>query len=210
MQIRSLTVRMVAWISLVAVVTIVGWAWKRSAARTRVQSSTADIQSNDVGSRMTSAMQEGRYEDAIQIGLNALRNNSGDELVYQEIATIYFIRAQKDPKQRDEWVKKGVLYSEKALSLNSKTRDVAGVHLLQHAKNFERAGDLSSDDRCIYYQRARKLLQDRVPLLAGQQLTIDGRSFALAPLRKENEKVLTEVDEKLAQAACGQAVVKTR
>jgi hypothetical protein len=42
-------------------------------------------------------------------------------------------------------------------------------------RSFEVAGDLSTSGRCAYYERARKLLEDRVPLLQGDQLTLVGR-----------------------------------
>ena len=96
---------------------------------------------------------------------------------------------------------KAVFYTEKALSLNS-SRDVAGVHLLQDARGFEVAGDLSTAERRAYYDRAKKILEGRVPLLQGDQITLEGRAFPLAPLRKENDKRLEEAHAKSAKASC--------
>ena len=116
---------------------------------------------------------------------------------------MYLIRAQKDnASQREQWLGKGVSYVEKALSLNSKDKDVAGVHLLLDAQSFEVAGDLSAEKRCTYYERARKLLEDRVSLLQGDQITLAGKTFPLEPLRKENDKVLAGVKDKAAKAGC--------
>jgi hypothetical protein len=131
-----------------------------------------------------------------------LQNKPSDEIVYQQIAAVYFIRAQKDSDRRQEWVTRGVSFVEKSLSLNSKDRDVAGVHLFQDARGFEPAGDLSTSGRCGYCERARKLLENRVLLLQGDQVTVEGRSYPLAPLRKENDKILAGVKGKATNAGC--------
>jgi hypothetical protein len=102
---------------------------------------------NDFGSQMVTYTKQGRYEDAIQVGLHALQNQPSDEIIYEGIATIYLVRAQKEPDQREQWVGKAVAYAEKALSLNSRDRDVAGVHLFQDGRTFEVAGDLSTSGR---------------------------------------------------------------
>jgi tetratricopeptide (TPR) repeat protein len=166
------------------------------------QSASTSQQEQDGISQMASYIQQGRYDDAVQLGLQLLRNDPSDEVVYQQIADVYLIRAQKEVKQRDQWVAKAVLYVEKSLSFNSKEKDVAGVHLFQDARSFESAGDLSIDKRCTYYDRARKLLEDRVSLLQGDQITLAGRTFPLEPLRKENDRILAGVKNKATKAEC--------
>ena len=158
--------------------------------------------SHDFGTQMVNYTQQGRYDDAIQVGLHALQNGPGDESVYLGIAVVYFIRAQKDADRRQEWVTLGVSYVEKSIALNSKDKDVAGVNLFQDARSFEVAGDLSTSGRCGYYERARKILENRTPLLQADQVTLEGRSYPLAPLRKENDKILAGVKEKAAKAGC--------
>jgi tetratricopeptide (TPR) repeat protein len=159
-------------------------------------------QNPDVGSQMNSYVKQGRYEDAIQVGLQSLKNAPSDELIYEGIATVYLLRARKEPDQAEQWVSKAVSSTDKALSLNSKDSDVAGVHLLQDAQSFEVAGDLSSAQRCAYYERAKKILESRVPLLQGDHITLEGRAFPLAPLRKENDRKLEEVRVKSVAANC--------
>jgi hypothetical protein len=114
-----------------------------------------------------------RYGDvsSTMSDLITLKNKPTDEVVDQQIAIVYLIRAGKDAALREQWVSKAISYTEKALSLNSKDRDVAGVNVLQEALSFESSGDLSAAERCAYYQRAKKLLTDRIPLLQGEQLT---------------------------------------
>jgi len=160
------------------------------------------VEPHDFGSQIINYIKQGRYEDAVQVGLHALQNQPSDESVYQQIAVVYFIRAQKDSERRQEWVTTAVSYVEKSLSLNSKDKDVAGVHLFQDERSFEMAGDLSTSGRCANYERARKLLEDRVPLLQGDHLTLEGRTYPLAPLRKENDKILAGVEGKATNAGC--------
>ena len=163
---------------------------------------SAQTRPDDFGSQMVAYTKQGRYDDAIQVGIKALENKPTDEVVYQQIAIVYLIRAGKDEALREQWVSKAISYTEKALSLNSKDRDVAGVHVLQEALSFESAGDLSAAERCAYYQREKKLLTDRIPLLQGEQLTIERKAYPLAPLRKENDKILARIEEKRTKAGC--------
>src|SRR3974377_2276338 len=187
---------------VVALATAAALAWGlHLGKRGNNQSAPASERHNDI-SQMTSYTKEGRYDDAVQLGLELLKNDPTDEIVYQQRADGDLIRAQKDYDQREEWVAKAVSYVDKSLSFNSRDRDTAGVHLFQDARSFESAGDLSADKKCVYYERARKLLMDRVPLLEGDQITLAGKTFPLEPLRKENNKVLAGVKDKATKAGC--------
>jgi tetratricopeptide (TPR) repeat protein len=168
----------------------------------RDQSSSTNKQAHDSISEMTSYTEQGRYDEAVQLGLAILRNDPSDEIVYQQIADVYLIRAQKDREQREQWVTNAVSYVEKSLLLNSKDKDVAGVHLFMDARSFESAGDLSVEKRCVYYERARKLLEERVSLLQTDQITLADKTFPVEPLRKENDTVLVRVKGKALKAAC--------
>ena len=97
----------------------------------------AQTKPDDFGSRMVVYTEQGRYDDAVQVGIKALENKPTDEVVYQQIAIVYLVRAGKDEALREQWVSKAIFYTEKALSLSSKARDVAGVHVLQEALSFE-------------------------------------------------------------------------
>jgi hypothetical protein len=162
----------------------------------------AQVEPHDFGSEMVKKVKQGRFDEAVQVGLQAIENKPGDEYVYQQIADVYLIRAGKDPDQKEQWVSKAIFYIEKSLSLNSKDRDLAGLRLLEDARGFEVAGDLVAASRCAYYARAGKILEDRVALLHGDHLQLEGKDFPLAPLREKNEKRLTEVKAKSAKAGC--------
>ncbi|HEY6128525.1 MAG TPA: hypothetical protein VIW23_10120 [Candidatus Acidoferrum sp.] len=166
------------------------------------RSAAAQVEPHDFGSEMVKKAKQGHFDEAIQIGLHAIQNQPGDEFVYQQIADVYLIRAGKDPDQKEQWVSKAIFYTEKSLSLNSRDRDLAGLRLLEDARSFEVAGDLVSASRCAYYVRAAKILEDRVVLLQGDHLTLEGKDFPLAPLREKNEKRLGEVKAKSAKAGC--------
>lgn len=175
---------------------------RRSLANAAPQSGGTPATAHEVGSEMDRYTKQGQYEEAIQVGLSALEHQPSDEIIYESIATVYLVRARKDSEHGQTWVQEAVSYTEKALSLNSKTRDVAGAHLLQGARSFESAGDVSVEKRCNYYDRARKLLEDRTPLLQGDELTLAGKTFPLEPLRKENDRVLAGVKDKATKAGC--------
>lgn len=170
--------------------------------RARNESSVSSGETNNEISQMTSYTKQGRYDDAIKLGFQLLKNDPGDEIVYQQIANVYFVRAKKDPVQREGWVTKAISYVEKSLSFNSKERDPAGVRLFQDARSFELAGDLSADKRCEYYERARKLLEDRNSQLRGDQITLAGKTLPVQPLRNENERILNEVTARATSAQC--------
>lgn len=119
----------------------------------------------DFGSQMIEYTKRGRYDDAVRIGIKALKNEPSDETVYQQIAMVYLVRAGKDKSLRERWVSEAASYTEKASSVNSGDRDVAGVHAFQEALIFESAGDLSTAKTCGYYERAKNLLSDRASSL---------------------------------------------
>jgi tetratricopeptide (TPR) repeat protein len=201
-QNSSFTSRIRRSVLLVAFAATVALAWGLHGGAARSNQAASTEQTHNEISQMTSYTQQGRYDAAIQLGLELLKNDPTDEIVYQQIADVYLIRAQKDHAQREEWVTKAVSYVEKSLSFNSKDKDTAGVHLFQDARAFESAGDLSSDKKCAYYEKARKLLEDRASRLQGDQVTLAGRTFPLEPLRKENERVLGGVKDKATKAGC--------
>lgn len=161
-----------------------------------------EVASPDAVTQMVAYAKQGRYEEAVQLGLRSLHNQPNDAFIYQQIADVYLIRAQKDPDRRQQWTSQAVINTEKALSLSSKVEDAAGANLFQIARSYEFAGDLSAGDRCTYYGRARNLLEDRNATLKGDHVTVGGKTFPLAPLQRENEKVLAEVKAKIEKAGC--------
>lgn len=164
------------------------------------QTAVTQVDPHDVGTKMANELKQGRYDNAVELGLHALRNQPSDEIIYNAIAAVYLAHATKDSGRRNLYVTKAIFYTEKGLALNSKDNDVGAVLLFQHARSFERAGDLAASRHCEYYRRSRELLEDRIPLLKAKEITLEGTTYPLAPLREENEKALVEVESKAAKA----------
>src|SRR6266478_3804050 len=163
----------VGLVASIALVAPVLIFWNHHVKARASRSGVRQVESHDFGSRMVDYIKKGRYDDAVRVGLQSLQK------VAMAVSNI-----------------------EKALSLNSRDKDVAGVHLFLDAQSFKVAGDLSTTGRCVYYQRATQLLEDRVPLLEGDQLTLEGKAYPLAPLRKENERTLAEVKGRATNTGC--------
>ena len=148
-------------IAFVAAATIASGFHFRATGKGQSASPTSEPHNNI--SEMTRYTEQGRYDEAVQLGLAILRNDPSDELVYQQIADVFyeFVR-RKIESDENNGLQTQFHMSRKSLSLNSKDKDVAGVHLFMDALSFELAGDLSVEKRCTYYDRARRLLEDRV------------------------------------------------
>ena len=77
------------------------------------------------------------------------------------------------------------------------------IELFMIGHDFERAGDISSIDRCAYYTRALKAFEDQARFIQGENVKFDdGKTIPLAPVRQENQKALENVKAKLEKAAC--------
>ena len=148
--------------------------------------------------QMLEYTRQGNYDKAVSTGLAALKEGR-DGLIQQQIAMVYLQRAEKEPGLRDRWAREAVFYAEKSLE-----DDVQPKFLLLHEAGgiFEIAGDLSASERCEYYARAMKAFTVAAPLLEGDYIALYGYRRPLAPLRDENEKLLTRVKEKAMRAGC--------
>jgi tetratricopeptide (TPR) repeat protein len=163
---------------------------------------------------MVQYVKEGRYDDAIQTGLDALQEGPLDAAIYQQIAIVYLIRAQKDSTQRELWLSHAISYAEKALSADPED-PINGNDV---GSDFQMAGDLSTDKRCTRYdrglqvsKRAGILLRRDHIVAAGQSYPIDpirkdftahGHTFRMEPLRKGNDKLSESLKKKMADAGC--------
>jgi tetratricopeptide (TPR) repeat protein len=168
----------------------------------QAQDTAKSAASHDVASEVVSYAEQGRYDKAVELGLHSLKNQPSDEFIYQQIADVYLIRARREPGRRRDWISKAIMYTDKALSLNSRDKDPAGAELFQIGRSYEFIADLSTDNRCSRYTEAQKLLKSREPMLQGDQIIREGRTFPLAPLRAENQRVLGKINEKARKANC--------
>ena len=130
-------------------------------------------------------------------GLSALKNLPGDDAILQQIAVVYLRRAQIEGDQQ-RWAAQAAEYAEKALAAHPGDQ----INLYSSARAFEIAADFSAARRCEYYARSAALLQQRLPLLVGEHLTMNGRPAPPEPLRQENEFLLARVKMKSKKNGC--------
>lgn len=156
---------------------------------------------------------QGRYDDAVQAGLGALRNTPHDAGIYEQIAMVYLTRAAID-SGRERWTLEATAYSNKAISADPDNPMI----VFDAASVFEKAADLSPAQRCSYYLRAIELSGRLVHLLdsdhvtaGGERYSVDpvrkdfvahGHTFELKPLKDENERRSEQLRGKSAAAGC--------
>ena len=148
--------------------------------------------------------QQGRHDDALRVAQDWLKKHREDPLhgatFYEQIAITYLIKASKDSARKDEWIQQAVAYYDKDLSVRQKN-DI-DIELYTVGRGFESAGDLSTNNSCLYYGRAMKAFEEEIPFIRGDSLTAYGKTIPLASVRQENEKALERVKAKLAKAGC--------
>ena len=148
--------------------------------------------------------QQGRHDDAIKVAQDWLKKHPEDPLhgatFYEQIAITYLMKASKDSAHKDEWIQEAINYYDKDLSVHQK-KDI-DLELYTVGRGFELAGDLSTNDSCLYYRRAVKTFEEERPFIQGNSYTAYGKTTQLAPVRQENEKALERVKAKFASAGC--------
>jgi len=158
---------------------------------------------SEVVSRMVHYGNTGRPDQAIRTAQDWLREHPGesnDGLLYNQIALLYLVKASKDARHKGEWIQEAVTYLEKDLAAHSPTK--IDMELYNIGQAFRVAGDLSADNRCLYYERAAKALEDEFAFIQGDTITAYGKTLPLAPARRDNQKALDAVKAKLATAGC--------
>lgn len=148
--------------------------------------------------------QEGRHDDAIRVAQDWLKKHPEDPshgaTFYEQIAITYLMKASKDAARKDEWIRQAVAYYDKDISVHQKS-DI-DIELYSVGRGFELAGDMSTNDSCLYYGRAVKSFEGEVPFIQGDSYTAYGKTIPLAPVRQENDKALERVKAKFNKASC--------
>jgi tetratricopeptide (TPR) repeat protein len=153
---------------------------------------------------MTRYNQEGRHDDALKVAQDWLKKHPEQHAhlaaFYDQIAITYLVKASKDRAHKDEWIQEAVAYYDEDLSAHQ--NDDIHVEFFTVGHGFERAGDLSTADSCLYYKRAVKAFEEEKPFIQADSYTLDGKTFRLEPLRQENDKALERVKLKFGNAGC--------
>jgi hypothetical protein len=120
--------------------------------------------------------------------------------LYEQLAIHYLLKAARDSKHKEDWIRSAVSYYDKYLSSNQTA--AVDIRFFSAGHGFASAGDLSSADSCLYYARAVTAFEHEAALVQGNNTTVDGKTFSLAPLRRQNEQALEEVKDKFAKSGC--------
>ena len=157
---------------------------------------------NDAMTLIVNYSQLGRYDDAIRVAEDWMEKHPQDSL-YDQVAICYLAKASKDSGHKDQWVQRAVINFEKDLAAHKKS--AVDVELYEVGRGFESAGDLSTNDSCLYYSRAVKAFEEEVQFIQGDSYTAYGHTTPLAPARQENQKALERVKSKINKAGCKEA-----
>lgn len=161
----------------------------------------------EVLNRMIELQREGRYDKAVQIVQNWMKDNrrdvSHDEILCQQIAMVYIAKAYKKPASRSESVRQAELNLEKSRELfekeESKDND---TWLFGIGGAYEILGDISEKEKCRFYEKAREALVRQLSLIKGDSYTAYGKTMQLEPLRAEINKHLESVNAKNSAGGC--------
>ena len=137
------------------------------------------------------AAKQGHYDEAVQGALAEIHDEHKDYFLYEEVVTVYLMRAYKDESHREEWAQHAVSYIDKMVFLAP--NDIP--NLLSAAHDYERAGDLSKNG-CSSYEKAAKLCHSLTSLLQPESFMVRDSKFPTKPLRRENDALLGRLTEK--------------
>ena len=154
---------------------------------------------NDAMNLIVNYSRRGRYDDAIGAAQDWMKKHPEDSL-YDQVAICYLAKASKDTDRKEQWIQQAVSNYDK--DLESHKTSTVDVELYEVGRGFERAGDLSSYDSCLYYSRSMKAFEEEVQFIQGDSYTAYGHTTPLAPDRQENQKALERVKSKFAKAGC--------
>ncbi|HYL85808.1 MAG TPA: hypothetical protein VE263_16385 [Candidatus Angelobacter sp.] len=164
----------------------------------RIGAQHQETNSTDVITKMTQESKQGHYEQAIQIGLNALENKPSDDAILRQVAIINLMRAEKDRERADQWVKQAITSADKSVAINP----VVDIGRYEAARIYEHSGDLAKENKCSLYGQALKTLAEWSSTLKGESITVEGKDFPVAPLRKEADATKARIEGKQAQSHC--------
>jgi hypothetical protein len=161
----------------------------------------------EVLTRMIELQKQGRYDGAVRVMQrwmnDSRRDVTHDELLYQQIAMIYIMKAYKKSASRNESARLAELSLEKSFDLfeRQKSKD-NDPWLIEIGGAYETLGDISDRDKCRLYERANALYLEQLPLIKGESLTSYGYTARLEPVRAEIRKHLDATKKKLSGAGC--------
>jgi tetratricopeptide (TPR) repeat protein len=141
----------------------------------------------------------GNFDEAVSLTTKALENRPTDDLLLQELANVYFLRAQHDTNRREEFVRIALDYSERALAANPD--DLVNSYVL--AEDYETAGMNLGESKksCILYGKSLHILEllKNNTILEKPSAKIGSEFVATAPYKKRLAAKISEVQSLAAR-----------
>jgi len=156
---------------------------------------------------MVQLQESGRYDDAVRVVENWMSQHQNDasqnDFLHLQIAMVFISKAYHKQSTRDASLGKAASHLEQALNLYAARKpEDEDTTLLGIASAYEILGDLSQNDKCLFFSKARTAFEEQLPLIKGDWYTAYGKTVAVEPLRVEIRKHLTSVEDKSAQTGC--------
>jgi tetratricopeptide (TPR) repeat protein len=119
---------------------------------------------SDVANKMRGYQEQGRYDAAIALAnewVSQHPNDGSNDQIFGRIALLYVDKAKKDPRNREQFLREAVRYRDKMLPVagDSTLGWYSMGGLLDAALISEAVGDVSSEQQCVQYRNALKLLE---------------------------------------------------
>ena len=157
--------------------------------------------------RMIELQKQGRYEKAAQVMQtwmsDSRRDISHDGFMHEEIAIVYIARAYKKPRSRDDSIRRAEENLQKALSFfDEQSKSDLNLDQFEIGEGYETLADISDQDKCRLYEKARELFVRQLPLIKGDSYTAYGHTTPLEAVRSDVRKHLNAVNEKSSKAGC--------
>jgi hypothetical protein len=169
------------------------------------QSKHSEVRNSvSVVSEMATAAAKGDYVGGIAIGENYLRENPRDSNVLEQTAVLTLAQAKRDQGNREPLVARAVLLLERSIEGSHNQKDNADLFdRFLAARDFESAGDLSSD-RCPYYSRALALNSGVDGALSVRSIgSQDEKATTAEPLKEQSRRLHSELEKRMSESRCG-------
>lgn len=157
--------------------------------------------------RMIELQREGRYDKAAQVVQSWMndgrRDRSHDEFLYGQIAIVWIQKAYARRGSRNESIGRAEENLQKELSLyEGQSHNDLSLDPFEIGRGYEVLADISDKEQCPLYEKAHELLTRQLPLIKGESYTAYGHTTPLEPVRRDVQKHLDGVNQKLSRAGC--------
>ena len=142
---------------------------------------------SDLRSKMSQLIKQHKFDESAQVGLQRLTGKPSDGWTYYLLALGYAERAQYEPKTKTQSLRLVDQYSEKGLSIDPTDE----LNRFNIAWVLQYAGGVDGDSRCLYYQRAVKILSE-----------IGNNSSTNTALKKQAAALSADVQKKMRDTQC--------